>query len=581
MNTNKIFARFFNWFRRYPVRKNMITLIEKLETGGTGSLYELKNELERRGLKFEYNIITHEDYAVRLSNIPGLFRLFFHKAKCMACSSFIFLNDNFMPMAYMDISDETTVVQMWHGMGSFKKFGGSSEKDPKVIEELRQANLRVTHILASSENIIDNYAQAFLVPRQKVLCIGAPQMDYYFREHDLTGDREELFEKYPAMKGKKLALYAPTFRGDDRRDQELLEAFDFERFEKELGTEYCLAVRLHPQIRSSSVPEYIPDLTDYPDVRKLLCLTDLLITDYSSITVEYSQLQKPLILYAFDKEWYLDKDRSFYFDYEKTAPGPIVENMEDLIRTIQQKDWDPEKTVAFARLHNSFFDDQSARRVADYYFGNENEHEERIGTMKIIAGLGNPTDEYKNTRHNVGFMAADELAERMGVTINQHKFKALCASGFLGGQRVLLMKPITYMNRSGEAIRAVMDFYKVDPEDLLVIYDDISIEPGMVRIRPKGSAGGHNGMKSIISHLGSDAFPRIRVGIGGQKHPGQDLADYVLSRFSKEETEKITDAVERAASAAELFAADNLSEAMNRYSTGKKKRAKEQAEQES
>ena len=164
----------------------------------------------------------------------------------------------------------------------------------------------------------------------------------------------------------------------------------------------------------------------------------------------------------------------------------------------------------------------------------KNKRKDKIHNMKIIAGLGNPTDQYKGTRHNVGFMAIDRLSEAEGIAVNQHKHKAMTGSGFIGGQRVLLMKPLTYMNLSGESIRAAADFYKVEPEDILIIYDDISLEPGMLRIRKKGSAGGHNGIKSIIKHLGCDTFPRIRVGIGGEKHPGQDLADYVLPTSSPE-----------------------------------------------
>ena len=193
--------------------------------------------------------------------------------------------------------------------------------------------------------------------------------------------------------------------------------------------------------------------------------------------------------------------------------------------------------------------------------------------MKIIAGLGNPTDKYKGTRHNIGFMAIDRLARDHGAAVNQHKFRAMTGSCILGGGKVLLMKPLTFMNLSGESIRQAADFFKIEPEDILIIYDDISLEPGMLRIRRKGSAGGHNGMKSIINHLGTDAFPRIRIGIGGERHPDMDLADYVLSRFQGKEAEEIDQALDKAAKAAELFAEDRLDEAMNLYSVGKKKRA--------
>ena len=198
--------------------------------------------------------------------------------------------------------------------------------------------------------------------------------------------------------------------------------------------------------------------------------------------------------------------------------------------------------------------------------------------MLIIAGLGNPGREYENTRHNAGFMVLDALADKLGADISERKHKALCGKAVIGGQKVILLKPQTYMNSSGESIRAAADYYKVAPEDILVIYDDISLAPGQLRIRAKGSAGGHNGIKSIISHLGCDTFPRIRVGIGGEKHPGQDLADYVLGHFSGEEKEKLDEALENVVKAAELIAMDEIDEAMNRYSVGKKKRAKKNEE---
>ena len=193
--------------------------------------------------------------------------------------------------------------------------------------------------------------------------------------------------------------------------------------------------------------------------------------------------------------------------------------------------------------------------------------------MYIIAGLGNPGKQYAQTRHNVGFDTIDILADKYNISVDTKKHKALCGKGMIEGQKVVLAKPQTFMNLSGESVRELVDFYKIDPEEeLLVIYDDISLEPGVLRLRTKGSAGGHNGMKSIIKHLGGDTFPRIRVGIGGEKHPGQDLADYVLGHFKDDEKELLSDALDKAEKAAELFAQDEFSEAMNKYSVGKKKR---------
>ena len=192
--------------------------------------------------------------------------------------------------------------------------------------------------------------------------------------------------------------------------------------------------------------------------------------------------------------------------------------------------------------------------------------------MYLIVGLGNPGRQYEATRHNMGFDVIDKLVEEYNVPQSGVKFNAMYGKGRIEGQPVILMKPLSYMNLSGESIRPIMDFYKLDLSDILVIYDDISLEPGMLRLRTKGSAGGHNGMKSIIKHLGGDTFPRIRVGIGGEKHPGQDLADYVLGHFKDDEKELLSDALDKAEKAAELFAQDEFSEAMNKYSVGKKKR---------
>lgn len=185
--------------------------------------------------------------------------------------------------------------------------------------------------------------------------------------------------------------------------------------------------------------------------------------------------------------------------------------------------------------------------------------------MYIIAGLGNPTREYENTRHNIGFMAIDALAEKYDIRVSECKHKALIGKGAIHGNRVVLVKPLTYMNLSGEAIRAVIDYYKVDEEsELIVIYDDISLDVGQLRIRKKGSAGGHNGIKNIIAHLGHDTFMRIRVGVG-EKPRGYDLADYVLGHFSKEELAVMKDSLERVDGAVTLMLEGEIDKAMNDY----------------
>ena len=183
----------------------------------------------------------------------------------------------------------------------------------------------------------------------------------------------------------------------------------------------------------------------------------------------------------------------------------------------------------------------------------------------LIVGLGNPGTQYEGTRHNAGFMALDAVAEKAGVKLDRLKFKGLCAQAVVGGKKVLLLKPSTFMNLSGQSVTEAMRFYKLPPEHVIIIYDDISFAPGKLRIRLKGSDGGQNGMKNIIYLSGSDAFPRIKLGTGDRPDRRYDLADWVLSRFSESERKLFGSAVENACDALELMVQGKTEEAMNRY----------------
>ena len=183
----------------------------------------------------------------------------------------------------------------------------------------------------------------------------------------------------------------------------------------------------------------------------------------------------------------------------------------------------------------------------------------------IIVGLGNPGVAYENTRHNAGFLAIDALEKKYSFTPNEHKFNAVCNRAVIGGKSCLIMRPQTFMNKSGEAISDAMDFYEIDPENIIVIYDDISLDVGAMRIRRKGSAGGHNGMKSIIALCGTQDFPRVKIGIGAKPHPDYDLADWVLSRFSDEDMKKLSEVFNHTAEAVELIIKGETGEAMNRF----------------
>ena len=191
-----------------------------------------------------------------------------------------------------------------------------------------------------------------------------------------------------------------------------------------------------------------------------------------------------------------------------------------------------------------------------------------VGTPEfIVVGLGNPDRKYTLTRHNSGFLCIDMLSQKLNFRVDKLKFKSLIADTTIGGHRLIVMKPQTYMNNSGEAVRECANFYKIKPENIIVIYDDISLDVGKLRIRRKGTDGGHNGIKSIIYHLNSDQFPRIKVGCGKKPHPDYNLADWVLSEFKKDEQKALEPALENACKAIELLLDNQTEKAMNLYNS--------------
>lgn len=183
----------------------------------------------------------------------------------------------------------------------------------------------------------------------------------------------------------------------------------------------------------------------------------------------------------------------------------------------------------------------------------------------LVVGLGNPGPKYEWTRHNMGFLVIDKLAERESIPVQRLKFKALTNTAVIGGRSVLLMKPTTYMNLSGEAVGQAARFYKIPPERVLVISDDVALPQGKLRVRRSGSAGGHNGLKNIIAHLGSDQFPRVKVGVGGKPHPDSNMADWVLSPFTGQDRKAMAEAITRAADAVTLLLDKGVDQAMARF----------------
>ena len=184
----------------------------------------------------------------------------------------------------------------------------------------------------------------------------------------------------------------------------------------------------------------------------------------------------------------------------------------------------------------------------------------------LIVGLGNPGMEYDGTRHNIGFAAMDQLCQTHNISLNKMKYNAYVGEANIGDKRVLLAKPLTYMNNSGEAVGKIASFYKIEPENVLVMFDDISLDVGKIRLRRKGSAGGHNGIKDIIAHLGSENFPRVKIGVGSKPHPDYDLKDWVLSKFPKTDKDALDTALDTTVKAVEELLARGIDSAMNKYS---------------
>ena len=366
---HKIYARIFNILRKFPQRNKKITLLTNKNQSIESNLEYIAKELENKnnnGKNYEYKFIPKD--SLSLSNIRDF-----------ASSKYVFLVDNFFPLAFMNV-EGMKWVQLWHGTGLFKKFGYDllNDEDKKIMEMFAP---KIDLVSVSSENVVDTYARNFYVDKSKVKPFGVPRNDFYDEKHlsdDYLSDLRESFEKdYPQLKGKKLVLYAPTFR-EDPKNNAVFDYFDIEKFLDELGDEYALAIRLHPNYKRFCDEEHnidLEDLTNRYDIinftglkdgQKLLLLSDILIADYSSIMVDYTILQKPIVLFAYDLDDYINEERGFYFDYKENVPGKIVYNMDELIASINDQDFDLEKMEEFLKLQFGEFKPNSSKLILDY-----------------------------------------------------------------------------------------------------------------------------------------------------------------------------------------------------------------------
>ena len=297
---HKLYGLIFGLFKHTEVEKNRISFIIDSRESFKGNLDYIKKEFERRG-EFEF----HFFYKDKLS---------FGSFKKLAGSKYIFLNDNFFPLAFMKFGEENTIVQLWHAPGASKKFGGSVDIESREI--LSKISENTDYLIVTSENIIGYYSEAFQMPESKIKALGLPRMDYYFENRDLDKLKKDFCQKYGISQDKKIILYAPTFR-DEEKYNNVFSYLDLEEFNARLGNEYVLALRLHPKIKNfykediSSKGKYI-DVSGYESEQELMLISDVLITDYSSIMIEYSILNKPTVFFTYDLDEYLKNERGFY-----------------------------------------------------------------------------------------------------------------------------------------------------------------------------------------------------------------------------------------------------------------------------
>ena len=348
---HKVFGKIFNVFTKFPINDNLISFIIDSNESFSGNLEYIKNEFEKRG-NFEFNFYYKD-------------QLSFSSLKKLATSKYVFLNDNFFPLAFMNFNKRTLVVQLWHAPGAFKKFGGSVENK----EMLKLISDNTDFLIVTSTYIEDYYHEAFQIDKSKIKPLGLPRADYYFENHDINKLRDEFNKKYDVPSDKKIILYAPTFRENEEFNN-VFNYLDLDKFNEELSDEYVLVLRLHPKIKKFysediSVDGYYIDCSDYKNEQELLLISDILITDYSSIMIEFAMLNKPIIFFAYDLDNYLNNERGFYLDYKKDLPGPIVWDSNGLISVILEG-IDSSNSSSFLKTQFDHVDGKSSKRVVDF-----------------------------------------------------------------------------------------------------------------------------------------------------------------------------------------------------------------------
>lgn len=368
-----LYAVFFNICRIFPVKKNRVAFVAPHNGGEKDSLGVMRSYIRKIGGYDIVNISTR-DLQLDFSGIKSLVisclkaaGFFTLKAKALATSKYVFLNDNFMPMADLNFSKEAVITQLWHAEGAFKKFGLSAPLTDEVAMREKKCSEKLTYVICSSKNVVPVYSEAFGIDESKILPLGAPRIDILLSERNTAEIRKAFDDAHPDCKDKKLILYAPTFRENGDADKKLLDNINMAEFNKHLGDEYALLIKLHPQINSSKPVEGAVDVTKGHDIGELTLISDMLITDYSSACMDFALLSKPCIFFAFDLEEY-EKERSFYFNYESYVPGEVAKTFDEVIEAIKNPRSSEEKLGTFRDFNFDYVDCNNAERIYNRIF---------------------------------------------------------------------------------------------------------------------------------------------------------------------------------------------------------------------
>ena len=353
-------------FRICPVKKEKVVFFMVHNSKFKSNLGYMYQAMKKENPNRKFVIVSKADLfsGGTLKKIKGALYFYFGLNYHLATAEYVFLNDNFLPLSCMHVSKKTKIVQMWHGIGAWKRFGLTTEEDPVTREAVEKGNKKVTHLFVSAKRIVPFYEEAMGIPKERIYPVGLPVLDFYFREDMRKQARERFYESYPMLRNKKILLYTPTFRATKEENEQLLKRFQAEKLKNALGEDWAVLVRLHPALKGQFVEsgEGCYDASGYADVKDLYEVADVLVNDYSSTMVEYVLLDKPIVLFSYDLEKY---DRGFYADYVKNSPGPIVTDLEQLVEVVKKQEVDEEARERFLQLHYDYYDADNTKRVME------------------------------------------------------------------------------------------------------------------------------------------------------------------------------------------------------------------------